>query len=398
VLPFGAIGTRAGALAQPVEVTPIDALRASGEVIAHSATLSVGGGSGLFYATSTVARPNGPLPAQVGALIAAVVAAQSRFTQVPEVEKQYVSVRFNEATFRPVLEGVERFRRLLLGENVGPIDEIRLAVSQYRALLMQTPEGLGPEAASLLPAALSAEIGAGRLGGASLDAARQALGHYRQWIERMRSAQAGAIGFRRQAAEMAHDGGLSAVAQSHLGRRLGIEKFLLAGDQSEGKTADSCVIISRNIVTWQSGMDARGAVQITPEISQRVPGPLTPNVIVGNSRIDARDDSDLGVRLIRFRPGGMRVYEYPNYLFWPGIANQYCYIGRSETVLEPDAARERARALPGVKDDIEARARITDAVKTANAARVEIALCGQALALLEAVEGKIEWLHANDPL
>jgi len=378
------------AAAQTSETTWLDAFRAIDTVFVRSLEFS---SNGLYRVPSRAATAAPAVAAQMGAVLTAVTEAQAKATQLTGGESEYLKLRFHAAEFGTLIDTADQYRRQLGGEAT-PLDlaAIRRAVGNERVRLVDSAQGIGPEAAALLPLALAAEFGAATRLETDRAAMRAALAPYEDWIARIRSARNGSILDHRQIAEASHDGSLSEVAQTHLGRRLGLSNFLLAGNQAAGRTADPCVLLNKNWVTHPN-LDERGAITPTPAQSTWIRSPeLTPNVMLGHSRIAVRDDHSLGARLIQFQPSrGPGHYLAPHYIFWPGVGNEYCYVGRSEVALEPAQALAVAAELPGVKDDAEVRPRIVAAVNQANAARVQIAICGKALQLLEDVEARIAY-------
>ncbi len=315
-------------------------------------------------------------------VLAAIADADAKASALAESDRPYLRLRFPEDGTKAVAQAAQRYADFLGGgAEQTALPPIRDAIVMARRALVSKPEGIGLEAAILVPLAFAAEFGAAVQLGSNNEELRTLIGEYRHWTGRMRSQINGAIPFRRQVAETAHDGQLSAVAQSHLGRRLGLSNFLMHGNQAESRIADPCVIIAKNVLSFD--YDARGGITIPQPTPPGIPSSYTPNVLVGYSEIKVRDNSQFGVRLIRFSPGSGGNYAASNhFLLFPQIAGDYCYIARSEVELSTERAFAKGNELDGMKEDKANRAKIIVAVNNANACRIEIALSGRALGMV----------------
>ncbi|MEW5683953.1 MAG: hypothetical protein AB1942_03435 [Pseudomonadota bacterium] len=347
-------------------------------------------GAGLFVVPATSAGFTRRVDEQMGSILAAIAAAQATVAALSESERGALRVNFDAAISRGIVETAELYRRRITGRDASlDLSRIRAAAEAHRESLAGSPAGLGPEGAVVLTLALAVEFGAAWRLESSLHQKRAPLDHYDQWARRMRTANPGSILFRLGSAEAAHDGQLRTVAETHLGRRLGLSNFLLAGDQKSSTTFDPCVLLGR------SGLDNdRRVIVATPEHSRAIilDNAGTPNILIRFSDIQRYTDEKLGVHFISYRPGGVaKNIPAPRDDNGLSIANKYCYVGKALTVLSSEQANAVADRLEGVKEDAAARARIIAAVRNANAARAAIVACGRAMALLSEVDRVISY-------
>jgi hypothetical protein len=328
-------------------------------------------------------------------LLAAIAEAQLKAAQLSAEEAAYLPAQFRSDVFGSVLDSVDQYRRRLSGETA-PLDlsEIRRRLAEQRVALASHPLGISPEAAALLPLILAAELGAASRLESDRATVLATLEPYNLWIARMRTGDPGTIAFRQQFAEGAHDGNLKLAMESHLGRRMGLSNFLLAGNQKDGRVSDPCVVFANRVVTYDDYDDVRGAVVMSQKASDGVRDHPSyyPAVLVAHSRIAVRSDSALDIRLIEFVTDPIQMYRPSSPFGWPSLKDNYCYIARSETALSKEAAINAAGELEMVQDDKAARARIAAAVNKANGARVQIALCAQALRLLYETDATMRYL------
>jgi hypothetical protein len=384
------------ALAQNSTVSWLDATRAVGAVFRASLEFA---DKKLFYVPSRRDGATTALASDLQVVLGTLLHAQAQMAQVSADEVKYLTVGFGSEQFGGLIEAVDQFRRRLAGEAT-PLDfaGIFREISARRIRLMNEPMSNGPEAAALLPLVFAAEFGSAARMEADSGRVRATLNPYEVWISRMRAGGDGSVMFRQQFAEMAHDGGLNEVGETHLARRLKLQNFLLGGTQESSRTADPCVIFADNVVSMSVPFDSRGGTQTSQALSNsilRYPS-FHPNVLLAHSKLAPRDDAELKVRLIHFTTGGAANYPAPHYLFWPGLKDEYCYLGRSNAVLPTPQVVANAKTLPGPKEDAEARTAIVAAVHKANAARIQIALCGEALLILQEVESMIDY-HRRIP-
>ncbi len=319
-------------------------------------------------------------------LIGLITRAQALATSLPESERSYLRLRFYDHT-----DQVLQVARDYLGYQNGSANPVALAairdaMATARRDMSSRPDGRGLPAAILMIIAFSTEFGATRRMSNERAPLRALLDDYRVWAESMRNMQDGAIPFRRVVAAQQHDAGIIALAGTHFGSRLVITDFTISGSQEEHKIADPCVIVANSNVTFP--FDHRAGVQMPQQTSSFIFSSFTPNVLLGFSDIKSRDDSRFGVRLIRFHPGAGANYSLSGYfLFHPDIGGEYCYILRSNSELSTERAFAKAEEHPSFQEDRRARTAIIDAIKNANACRIEIALSGRAIGMLGQFDG-----------
>lgn len=381
-----------GLLARPPEDADPGAIGANGAVAkALNATsfLISGGSAGLRQLGSTSEAGRYTVAAQLKTLLDAIASAQARAAALTD-SRPYLQLRFPAATAGITAATTRYVEYIGAGTDQAALAPIRDQIAVERRALSALPEGKGIEAAILVPLAFAAEYGAALRTITDKEALRAIREQYRLWITSMRDMTDGTIPFRRLAAEVSHDGQLNATAGSHFGRRLGIGNFVLGGTQAEKKIGDPCVIIATQYLSFSP--DGRGGVTRPQTSSVAIWTNFTPNVLVGFSDIKVRDNELLGVRLIRFHPGsGMNYALSFGFVFHPGIGDEYCYVAKSNSELSSAAAFTRAETLDGFKEDRANRTKIIAAINNANACRIEIALSGRALTMLEAFAGILEY-------
>jgi hypothetical protein len=392
------IATSAGAVFNGPAVaarpqTAVEAFEGVRVAIMRSSDFTTGGLRGASSINPSVI--NG-LYSWFPSVLGLVTETQVQADQLPAAERAVLSIAYARDDFDPLIAALARYPlQPVIGADPAALTQVREAVSVERDRLMESPAGLGPEAATLLPLALAVEYGATVRLGAAASERRGVLADYERWIRRMRSNRPGSFSSRRQAAEQSHDGQLRALKDASFGNRLGLSNFLIEGDQSERRTADYCVIFSKDIVRgWN--LDTAGAVTLTSRQADMVWTNFTSNVVFGRAKISVKDNVTFGVRMIRYEPGRVGMFaENEAFLFHPGLDGEYCYIGRSNSVIPPSQVLTRAEEIPGVKTDLETRTAIIAAVRNANARRIEIALSGNALLLLDGADAAIQSFRAG---
>lgn len=374
--------------------TAIESLHLVGTLIGESSALAAPGTSAGLY---DVFRPAGPqsarLAKQIDSLLARAAAYQQAAGNLSSAEGALVNVDFSDPAFAEILRSASKYSQYLkAGVSAQPPPEIQSTVRKARLRLMDNPVGLGIEGAALMPVALAMEAGSAYHTGAKPSEIRLLFRTYARWIDRMRSESNGSIPFARRRAEMSHDRLLAGASQSHLGKRLGVSNLLLAGNQEPIRIADPCVLINSNSVAWD--LDARGAVVPPADTHPLITPQFTKNLMVGKTSIQLTNDIS-GARLVLFFHDPGADHPAPYYFARPPLGN-YCYIGRSQSVLSTEAAFAAANNLPGVKEDEEARARIRAAIDNANAARLTIALSADALEVTRELEEMMGFLERTD--
>ena len=327
-------------------------------------------------------------PTRLSSLSAEIINARSLAANVPDSERAFL-----RQTFPAEAAGMVELGRVFLSQIGIPTDLAALArtggaIAELRGQLSAREEGRGLASSVLGMLAFGVEFGVARRIGTEKSRIRGLLDDYRLWADSMRTQQAGAIPFRQTAAARSHDDGLLALAETHYGSRLGLVNFAIGRSQSELRVADPCLIVARNVLSFS--FDRRSGTRL-PSNPRAIFSELTPNVFVGFSKIEVRDDERFGARIIKFDPGSGGNYSLSNhFLFHPGVDSEYCYVIRSNTELSIAQIRARAEENPSYREDRETRASVVAAIKNANACRIEIALSGRALAMLSQFDGLIE--------
>ncbi len=256
-------------------------------------------------------------------------------------------------------------------------------------------DGKGLPAAILLTLAFAAEFGAARRLANDRETLRTLLDDYRVWTDAMRSMADGSIPLRRIAATASHDNELSALTESPYGKRLGIGTYLIQGAQTEKRIADPCVIFYSRYM--ENPAQTRGGLTVPDDhrLNFFWNPTFVPWVLVGYSRIKARDNAQFGVRLIEFSPGEGKPIPTSGIIggLRPPIGGEFCYAISSRGVGTSGQAIAQADDHPSLKEDRKDRASIIAAVKNANACRIEIALSGRAIAMLGRFDDMREFLE-----
>lgn len=385
----------------------LDMLQAAREASKAAKAFSTGASAGLFYVTRPTASGASEVATQMAPLLSALTRLQSSFSSLPPTLQEGLTIQFPVDRYRDLVEAARRYcahseaaasDERKWGDPVVRDDlrRIRGVVSEKREALMTTPEGLGPEAALLLPLAVAAELGSAARIEPDRERVRALLDSYDGWINRMDSHSAGSVASRLEQAAIAHDGALNQVAETDLGRRLGIERLKLSAD-SDGveykRVADPCVLFSKGALMFPP-LDRRGGLVLPQDYDEPHVLIWSTNFILSYSKILVRSNRDLGIRLIKLIIDPYGVYSAPHYMLRPGIGGEYVYIMRSERVLSGDEVRARSLTHPSVKEDNEARGRILTTISRANAARSAISLCGDAPLIFKGVRGKLGY-HRN---
>jgi hypothetical protein len=366
----------------PADTGALDASNAV--VVALAATASFVGMTWDLQRLQTDAG-RATIASAIDRLIAAGGTALAAAAALGDADRPYLRIGLPKSDAETIHAIASRFARSLT--TVTPpadLTAIRDGAAGARATLSAKPDGLGLAAMTLLPLCFVAEFVSMVRLSADPAAVRTVIEAYNSWVGVAKSQVDGAIMLRRQIAETDHDQPLIRLAQSHLGRRLELQNYLLKGDQSEKKIVDPCVIFATSSLKIPA--DNRGGVTVPVDGLKAVPSQFTPNVVVGHSRIRVVDDNRFGTRLIRFDPGiGGNFPLSSRFFLWPGISGGYCYVAGSNTELSAQDAFAKANAIDGVKEDKTIRDKIVAAVRNANACRIEIATTAKALAVANTV-------------
>lgn len=338
----------------------------------------------LAEATARVASFNYYGLGEISTLIANVTTAQTLAASLAETETPYLRLHWPEQTAR-VLQLARNYVASLGGpSNPGALCAIRDGMIVARQDLSAQADGKGVPAAILLTLAFAAEFGAARRLTNDRETLRALLDDYRVWTDAMRNMADGSIPFRRVAATTSHNSELSALAESPYGKRLGIGTYLIEGAQIENRIADPCVIFYSRYL--ENPAQTRGGFTVPDDhrLNHFWNPTLVPWVLVGYSRIKARDNAQFGVRLIEFSPGEGKPIPTSGIIggLRPPIGGEFCYAISSRGVGTSGQAIAQADDHPSLKEDRKDRSSIIAAIKNANACRIEIALCGRALGML----------------
>ncbi|WP_298095976.1 hypothetical protein [Brevundimonas sp.] len=330
----------------------------------------------------------------INAVVGFVTEALALGTNLAESERPYFRLRFPEQAAQ-VLK-IARDYLAYVGEpaDFPALIAIRDAMAGVRRELSAQADGRGIPAAILLTIAFTVEFGATRRLAGQRELLRAVLDDYRVWSDTMRTMLDGAIPFRRKVAAEDHDIQLSALRNTPYGERLGLANYTIEGSQTEKRIADPCVIFYTQYLSIPA--QYRAGFYVSEYQSNIFWNPTFVSwILLGFSRIRTRDSERFGVRMIEFSSGESRAIRTSEVIggLHSSIRGEFCYPISSHGIGTPAQAISQANDHPNVKSDLESRTSIIAAIHNANACRIEIALSGRAMGMLERFDGVREFFE-----